>query len=911
MSFVKTTSILVIFSLLAVSCSKETSSPAVNSNGTVSNLQKEDPHALYSLWVRLATQDSSNLALSEFLATSVFNENQKYIEKNVKPLSLDEIQSLVSKLERNSKSTTTDLLFYGSNLKNDLDFVKKTVLSGEGSETNLTSFQQQFKLNTAAQIKRDLLVNILKTYDERIAENSNLLADYILNDISENNPALKESWEKTAQENPSALNDLITKTLPTLSKVDTLFKNSNLNTDEQLTSAAIGIIGSQIYNKLKDKKSFKEILKAYTVVKDVINKAKEIQALLGGINDYQKEIKGNWKDLGKAMNGLAEDTAELKQKADYDPKISGKNVQKFLYNSLFKDAGKTPTEGSNPSILSKQIAVNQNFTTVIDKAEKITNGFNTILLSTQKIAKLLNINLPEGVQKAIVTTQKANMILSTVGKTLQGLKSGGVMGALSALSSASVMELMGMGDPEAEFRGQILAQLGVINQKLDDVINLQKQTIQIQIETMSMIKDLAIMIDNQHRAEMDLLAEVRDISLTNLEINKIGLNSNLRACETILSMQLNSGHGLKVYTMDAYEDMRSLDLDIQKFKINLKNYSDIKKMINSTGENGWENCQSGLNQSFGLINVSENPIRGIFSSDESQNLFKFQREVYSPLNRFLKANKKSSTLFHLPVKDFSSLIQKYNYFKNDLYANINYIMDDFISTRALERNTAQLLVFYPFLDLTASEWQSGLENVLNLSIDNANNKNNRAYHLLRNNLTLIQTAIAQEALLSGELIFDQLRANVNSVFKNKINSSSELSYAVLTNRLLMKNFMKYLIFNNIDDNANTLSIQEYAQAYMNKDLKTLATYFESDVVRDNLGLDKDGNPELKLNIDGVEQTYLLPSEIELKDNKIIYSANMYRLMELQKRVLDALIKVAPNNLTAPQKEQFGRMLIYP
>ncbi|MGZ3808413.1 MAG: hypothetical protein ACXVCE_10020 [Bacteriovorax sp.] len=911
MKLMKFTSALTISSLLLLSCSKGSSSQPVANSENVVKAEVEDSNQMYLLWRQLTNENQSNLALSEFLVKSIYRENKIYIQKNIRPLTLDEIQSLVTQLQRNSKSTQNDLVFYGSSFKNDQDFLNKTLLATDAGRSSASSFEQQFIVTAATKIKKDLLSNILSVYDQRIAENSNQLADFILKDINDNNPDLKAKLEQTAADNPSALKDLIAKSLPTLKKVDTLFKNSELNNDEQLTSAAIGVMGFQVYNKIKDKKTFKEILKTYTEVSDVIKRAKEVKALLAGLNDYQKDIKQNWDELGKAMKGLAQDSSELKQIADYDPKVSGKKVQNFLYAAVFK-GNATTEDGTNPSVLSKQISLNQNLTTVIDRAEKINNSFGLILSSAQEIAKKLHIDLPEGVQKAIATSKKASMLFTAVNKTIQGLKTGGIMGALSALSSGPAMDLMGLnGDPDAAFKGEVLAQLGVINQKLDDILELQKQTIKIQIETMSMIKNMAIMIDNYHREEMDILSEIRDTTLTILETNKIALNSNLRACEILLNYQLNSNSSLEVYKTDAYEDMRALDLDIQKLKNNLKSYNDIAQMIGSTGEAGWENCQTGLNQAFGLINVTENPIRAIFSSTENQNLFKFQRERYAPLYQFLTVTKKPSSLYHLPVANFSSLTQKYLYLKNDDSSKMNYTMEDFISTRALERNTAQLLVFYPFLDLTAGEWKSGLKNVLDLSINNSNSgKSSRAYYLLRNDLALIQTAIAEESLLSGELIFDQLKLNTNVIFHDDINSKSELAYAVLTNRLLMKNFMKYLISTRIDEEFNSLSLQDYETALENKDLKVLSNYFDNETIQKNLALDKDDNIVLKLKIDGEEQDYRLPSLVELQDNKISYSENMYRLLELQKRVRDSLAKVAPNNFSRDQKDQIARMMIY-
>lgn len=912
MKLTKLTNFLVISSLLTISCSQEKPMDQAKTNEGIAESKREEAPQIFSLWEQLTKGENGNLALSEYLAKSVFQEDKSYISKNIPALSLDEIDTLINQVEINSRMTKTDFLYYGSIFKNDQSFLSQTILKTKNDSSSADSFEQQFLINAASKIKTDLLKNILSIYDQRISENSDLIADYILKDISDNNPELKAKLEETAKNTPSKLNELITKTLPTIQKVDSLFKSSGLNNDEQVMTIAIGVVGSKIYTKIKDKKTFQEILKTYNAINDVVKKAKEVTALLTGINDYQKEMKQDLKDFGSAMKGLAHDSSDLLNKSSsYDPSISGKKIQNFLYESVIKGNPKANGE-ANASILSKQISLNQNFVTAINKAEKLNNNFNTILNSAEAIAKILHIELPSGVKKALETTKKASALFSTVNKTIQGLKSGGVMGALSALSSGPAMGMLGLdADPDAVFKGEVLAQLGVINQKLDEVLDLQRQTIKIQLETMSMIKEMALMIDSYHRDEMDLLSDVRDTTLTILETNKIALNSNLRACEILLNYQLNSNPSLMMYKISAYEDMRSLDLDIQKFKNSLNSYKDIYRMVNSSGGTGFESCQVGLNQAFGLINVNENPIRAIFSSNENENLFKFQREKYFPLYKLLKSTKKPSVLYHLPVANFSSLFQKYTYLKSEGSSFANYSMEDFISTRALERNTASLLVFYPFIDLDLNEWKSGLTNVLQLSINNLDaGKNSRAYYLLRNNLALIQTAIAEEALLSGELVFDELQANQDLIFQDNVNSSKELSYAVLGNRLMMKNFIKYLIIDQINENPSTLNKLSYSNAFEVKDLAGVAQFFKNETIQKNIGLDKEARIVLKFKIDGVEQNYPIPSLADIQDDQISYSENMYRLLELQKRVVEALIKVSPNNFSEDQKNQLGRMLIY-
>lgn len=902
--------LLTIASLLLGSCSKESKPVVSNTVESTTSLQIEEKSQAFKLWQQLFSSTRGNLAFPEYLAMSVYNENKKYIDQNVKPLSLEEISKVIEEINSHSTVFKNDFLFYGSKFMNDTEFLNKTLINLDENFSGLT-FEQQFVMNSAATLKKELLNNIFAIYDQRISENASSIADYILNDINNHSPGLRAKFENTAQNNPSKLLALVNESLPTVKRYDSLFKSSNLNYDEQLTTLLVGVVASKIHDKLKDKKTFKEILKVYQDIKDVALKVEEVRALLSGINDYQKEMKKDYHDLGAAMKGLAQDSKTLfEMSSKYDPAINGKKINKFLYESVF--IGKPSKEDeSNPSILSKQISLNDNFLTVVNKAEKLNNNFSIILDSTEKIAKILNLELPRGVKKAIETTKKASAIFSTANMILDGLKKGGVMGAMSALSSGPAMKLLGLNpDPDAAFKNEVLSKLGIIDQKLDDVLLLQKQTIQIQIETMTMIKELAIVVDAQHRETMDLLSDIRDTSLTNLEINKVALNNQIRSCEILLNYQLNSVPSLNNYKSGQYEDMRSLDMDIQKFKSSFRTFPDIQSMFNSTAGRGFENCVSGLNQAFGLINVKENPIRAIYASSENENLLKFQREKYIPLYKKLKDSKKGNIFYHLPVNKFSSLFQKYIYMKNEESERNNEVMEDFISVRALERSTAQLLVFYPFIDLKTNEWTSEIENVLNIGARNSDtNKNSSAYYLLRNNLTLIQTAIAQEALLSGELIFDQLKILQHSIFLENVTVQDEMAYAVVSNRLLMKNLLLFLIKENISENPMSLTIRSYDHFLRNKDITSLEQFFENRILQKSLHIDEAGNVAIKLLINGKQQLFSLPSLSELENDRIHYSANMYRLLELQKRVINALKKVSPNNFSEELKHKIGVMLI--
>ena len=90
----------------------------------------------------------------------------------------------------------------------------------------------------------------------------------------------------------------------------------------------------------------------------------------------------------------------------------------------------------------------------------------------------------------------------------------------------------------------------------------------------------------------------------------------------------------------------------------------------------------------------------------------------------------------------------------------------------------------------------------------------------------------------------------------------------------------------------------------------MAKYFGSSTFAKNIGLANNGDIILKIKIDSFDQVFKIPSPSELQSQQIVYSENMYRLLELQKRVVDALVKVSDNNFSDVEKEQLARMMIY-
>jgi hypothetical protein len=905
---------LILSTFLITSCSKSNytagnevslSEKAVQEQGVI-----EEPK-VYSLWKDLVHESKANLAFAELLAKSVQNQSRDYVQGNVKMPTQDELEEIVRKVEKDSDKSRRDYLFYDSNLKND-DAVMKTLLADQVEMTgSVFSEEKQFIIKSFSKIKTDLLNSIFSLYDQKMSENSKVLAEFGLKEISEKRPDLKIRIEASVQVNELGLKDLIRNTLKEMKSFDDLFKNSNLSLEDQIVVTTMELVADQAYKLMKDKKSFQEILKTYKEVQDLSIKVREVVALSSGIDSYQNEMKKDWCEFNNSIKGMYNDSSDLLSKStSYEFKADERKIQGFLYDTFLGTKNKK-TGGVNPSILSKEISLNQNFANAVQKVEKMNGNFNLILDNTDKMAKLFKIDLPPGFKKISDTAKKASAMVRTLNMAINGLQSGGVIGGLNAITSGPIMSLMGLStDPDAEFRGEVLTQLGVLDQKLDQVVSLQLETMKTQIDTMSMIKNLALMVDAYHWQEMDMLSDLRDLQLVNVEMEKLNLNQKLRSCERLFHYQLNAKRLLNPYRSSPYDNIKIFDADIQMIRNNMNSFENIAKMIESTEPSGWDNCLLGINEAFGGQQLSENPIRLIYSSNENENYLKFNKYQYQPLVKFLNSTKKKNVYFHLPVISFSSLDRKYDYMKNYQDQGATDILNEPISTHSLQRYTTQLLAFYPFVNINKEVWKEGLERVLQVEIDQAKSlDDSRGYYLLKNNLIFIQSAIAQEALLSGELVFDELLRDREGGLRNNVTNADGLSYAVATNKMLVMNLLRYSLIGQDSEAKKGIFLKTYARVYEARDLSGISKFFSNNTIAQNITLDKNQRIALRLIVDKNEVIYPLPTPEELEEGKILYSQNMYQLQELERRVIEAMIKISPKNYSSSQKEILERMMI--
>jgi hypothetical protein len=600
--------------------------------------------------------------------------------------------------------------------------------------------------------------------------------------------------------------------------------------------------------------------------------------------------------------------------------IDPKRLGDFLYRTVINGEKVDPNH-LNSSILNKQTSLNKNFARSVDAATKLTSNLDAILTTSEQMLKVFGVkNLPTPVKETMKAVKKVNQVLTVVQGAAMGYATGGPVGAVAGFASSGGLDLISGG-------GSGDAKLDEISRKLDMVLENQVKIMQMQVATMNMIKELAVMVDQYHQKEMAALAELKDYSLVELEMEKASLNKDIRACERIISYQLASIWKKFDYSTNSFHSLNNIEGIRERFTASITGIQDIRRIMTSLEANAYSTCQTGIAEAFGGNEASENPLLAIFTTKENENLYNFQETTYLPLVRsleyFANTNNFDIVPLHVPTAKFDTLNLKHAYIE---YARTNgntngntrdnYELNHLVSVKSLERYLGNLLILNPILELDKDVWQKNYQEIISTYIENSNtenNQNSRSHFFLNNALKLVQSSIAQEALLAGEPLIVSLRDS----YKDELFSMVECTdikradipateypffCSLRSNLLLLKNIVHYQLKS---ESVKENFMAQYETALQKKDVASISKLLAMNVPADRIVLSEDKEnktfvasikiPNPNKEADGTNPHVFvkLPSVEELKAGQIMYSENMSRLIKMQSLILDAIEKVAP------------------
>jgi len=855
---------------------------------------------------KLFKAEYPNLALGGLLLKTV-NGNKlktpfKESEYRDNKESIEEIRNLSEVIRKN-------FIFNKKSFKEDQGLYKNSIISQKNNLSN--NLAQDIEVTHYTQIKNNYLNEIISAYDQRSQLLAKEISISILNEILNKNPSFATELENSIDYTSK---DRMLNTIKTsseyITKMDELFKMSSLNESEQYVITCSELIAVAIYQEIKNEKTFKRILREGTkVVKDVRElhqKGKEFLVLTTSLKKHFIETQENIEKLTSGLNlassKLNEVFGESQKEIKQGSNIESRKILNFLYRTVIQGEN-TSTVGLSTSILSKKRVIDRSIENSINAVEGINNNLTNILTTTSKLSQIVGVKPSKDLQKIIAKAQMVSETTQTVKNVITGWAAGGPMGVISALS---VSPIPGLSQNNSENE-----KMTEISSKLNIVINNQKEILNNQLESMKMIKNLALLLDQYHKEEMSALAELRDVTLVNLETSQLILGRNIKSCEQIINKKMNSINDKFIFDSKSVFSQGQLPFLTKKLENSFVNLDGLKAFINSNS--AFQTCENAFAEAFSGLSIEENPIRNIFNTNNNSLLNSFQNKTYFPILEYLQFHTKDSSLdeipLHLPVARIYDIGAKENYvdtINNTPFSNSNhYQLDSLISVQSLEKYTASLLMLYPFLDVSASAWEKSLKEIVTSYLNNTNGNQSKGYFYLKNALRITQSAIAQEALLSGEPILKLLYSNHGSyilsekfcnneknIFPHK--STYPLLCSLRENKLLLKNYINYVLIKKLSQDE--MLFEEYSSAINTKNAFKIAYLLGSNVSEERINFDSSkGELKAKLKVFAKNEIYelTLPSAEDLRQGKIIYSENMETLIDIQEHLLNEIFKVAP------------------
>ncbi|MCK6594370.1 MAG: hypothetical protein L6Q33_04155 [Bacteriovoracaceae bacterium] len=916
----------VLFSLFSFGCSERVTNIYQNNETkevlTIEEDSLKQKDITFEEWKRLVlTEEKSNHALAKIFLPYLKNNHKTEIQEFIEThLTDEEATKVLEKVIQSFKDKELSLLIQDAPWKNTALF-EKSIYAQIQNNNRQSHFEKQIIIETSNVIRSKYLNSIIATYEENLSKNIGEIAPQIQDELVQKFPTETADIEKDIQngEKLSAIQKL-NNLLQTLDYFNTIRIDSELKDNETIALGIGGLISYQIYQNVKETRTIRNIKKIIEDAKTYKKKLDQVKTLFAEYKNIENNTKEEIESIGKISKELGSETKNLFRdiKSDIsknpDRDLQAKDQIKTLYNSLFKNKKENHDSERLGKYKQNVQKIEKNVIALSDSFEAINNNFMTSINTFKKMAQVFDLKIGKDAQKILDKAEKISSVVSLANNVVKSFMTGGPLGAASALTSA-----LGQ-SPEQAALGQISQKLQEMDRKLDEILSLQKQMIQLQLETMKMVRDLALLVDELHQKEMMKLSELRNDTLVNIEISKSILNKDIRKCESLIEFQLvqqNQANQRTVF-LNKIVDADLVQSTHDQFYGSFKSYKKFENIITATHFTNYNDCQRAISDAFGVLSIQENPIYSVFSSNEENNYLKYFKSQYLPLLPLLqnKMQQSSHLAFplHLPtfyLKDVGTL----HYLMNNPQTTIDqkfdqYDIENLISSNALLRYSSSLLVLYPILDFDQQTWKMGIKATIDEFFENLESQS-RSTYFLNNALYLTNSAIAQENLLSGALILDDLFSQKNELLSGDTDCSSanspQLKCAVLSNRILLTNLINYSILNS--DKA------QYHEAYSSKNLEDIERALANG---QNLSKEKvrlnNGKiffvVEYKLNGLGHEKHIELKSLKEIESTPIFYSESMEKLVKLQAKIIESLISISPQ-ISSPEmnKKQASLLLL--
>lgn len=884
----------------------------IDTKSDLSNTNSIEPQSLKQLR-KLIESETPNIPLAEMLSLNLINKDPEGARLYRRTLAT-KADSFNSKLAIDSWLDLKKKMLIGySVILNDEAFLEQT-LNFNSSQMMNQPLSNKLYSQISGAIRSAALQRVLLAYDQQIATDGKSLAMDAIQRIQKHQPAIiKEIDQVRGTVIPA--NKQIEKIVFYLKKADHLFAHYQIQESDQEKIIVYTAIAGVLAQHLQNHPTVKSILGTVSEVKNVADKVTRIVTLAGALEKHSKEMYETTIDLTKSAQAVLEKTSGmmtgLDSKVLYISEDARKKARLIVNEAVNGRLPQEPTEAEAAELqkigfFQKKREIDHDIKSFITHADKAARSLDNILNVAEGITNVLGVRLSDDVKNAINVARNVSNGVQVVSSVVNAFQSGGFVGALGAFSGGgpammAISAFGGMGGDAA-----IQGELRMIQESLTEIKEMQKEIIANQKVMMTMIKDLALMLEDYHWEQMRALTDIR--------ADVLALNSSIRAveekefygCQSMASFPFGSRS-----PNNSIMTIRESNIDNikQVIKDYIGNSQNLKTFLKNISSENFSDCQKELGNAFVNWDSSKFDRTTWYGTEDSEGLdirsgVKISHKYFQPALEVLSIaafQKDKQTInenaLYLPALTVGSLksFKDFHLYKkgNSPTSKLRKLT----ATDKLEKYVSALLILHPFLTLDYPVWERSIEDILEAA--RSYETHERTKQLLNNALEKVKTSIAQEAILVGEPLLPFLSRNWSDIAKeNTTCKDDEERYCfVRINNLMAQNLLMYVLKERVGFERNSFAAEGTYERLV-KDPAKLAELLGVDASR----LKEDGGRLLlSLSSDG-QLAVQLPSQKEFTEGRIIYTQTMIRMIRLADRLTEELLKTSPTIYTKDARD---------
>lgn len=717
----------------------------------------------------LLSGPSTNLALAEILVPELVKRN--FLQASPKDSLLwKESEGSLQQVLTNSRYS---LLASESQIFANLHYWKQTLAENLNVSKAAGVFNEKVKLERLTKANNESLQRIFDLFNKELTKNSRLIAKDIVSDPSNGDLIAKIDAvvSKEAQARAKEILDL-------LIVMDKRLATYNLPESDNAKLLIYSAVAVQLADVLKDNTSVKAIMNVAMEAGKVAQKAREVLVMTRALDEYRISIKQDWDAIGSSfsgmMNGLRQAQFDI-EKAKLLPETK-KGIAEAVGDILL---GKEIKEKENAtSFLSAKYKIPENVETFVKRSANAASTLDKMLTITEGLTSRLGIELSPDARKVIEGARKVSDVIQVGNAVMGAFASQGLVGAVGILSGGGGVALLASAAMPDPGTAKILGELRDIKKDLKEIKQDVALIVEMQRTSLAVLKEIAVMIDRNHKDILRELGDVRAEVLENRKLLATTAFSYLSQC------------GLSMLNSDPNADL-SLE-SYKQAKANLKGNELI--YLNSSYKKA---CAAAVSQAFGL-RAGDLTKNSYHVTDSNQDMLLTEKKIYASTLKYFSMNTVGSDWqtmgLHIPMASYKAVSEiKIRFLNLTASSDSNNISDleGLISPEVLEMYVVALLHSHALIGLPDNFLEQVDAETIKLNIEYSTEMSRR---LLQNALYKVNISIAQQSLRSGEPLLPVLNRDLMNILNDKTNCEANPSQGycfIRLNTVMMGNLLRY------------------------------------------------------------------------------------------------------------------------